>query len=96
MTIDAIAAQGVMRARQFERVVHDRGPWSVHVGGTSFPARKVVGDDHVTFFCLLRVPARGLVELHCGDDAVAIRLIDEPCGDAQIAWEFAVPSVPVA
>lgn len=88
MSLDQIAAQAVMRARQIERAVHDRGPWSVRVGHASYPARRVVGPDHVTFYAIVRADRPELMELCCGDDVVAVREVD-PVGRAQIAWEFA-------
>lgn len=88
MSLDQIAAQAVMRARQIERAVHDRGPWSVRVGRASYPARRVAGPDHVTFYAIVRADRRELMELCCGSDVVAVREV-EPVGHAQVAWEFA-------
>lgn len=88
MSLDQIAAQAVMRARQIERAVHDRGPWSVRVGRASYTARRVVGPDHVTFYAIVQADQRELMELCCGDDVVAVREV-EPVGQAQVAWEFA-------
>lgn len=89
MELDQIAAQLVMRAHQIERVVNDQGPWSVYVCGQGyFPARKVVGPDHVTFYALVNIEHPGMVELHCWSDTIAVRLFDQPPGEAQIVWEF--------
>jgi hypothetical protein len=89
MTLDQMAAQMVMRARQIERVVHDHGPWSVYVCGQGyFSARKVVGEDHVSFYALVRIDRPGMIELHCKGETVAVRLIDEPPGEIQLIWEF--------
>lgn len=102
MSLDASVAQIVMRARQIERAVHDPGPWSVTVGGRlgehHLPLRKVVGEDHVTFYGLVPLweeqvaSSTGfiLAELRCGDDLVALRPL-EPINDyAEIAWQFLV------
>lgn len=90
MSLDQMAAQIVMRARQIERAVHDPGPWAVVAGDRAFPARKVVGEDHVTFYAMVDVAHGGTMELHCGGDPVAIRLFDEPAGEFQVIWEFDV------
>jgi hypothetical protein len=88
MTLDQMAAQLVMRARQIERVVHDHGPWSVCVDNNDFPARKVVGADHVSFYSMPVINRPGVVELRCKGRTVAVRLIDEPPGETQLIWEF--------
>lgn len=88
MSLDQTAAQMVMRARQIERAVHDPGPWAVHVCGREFPARRVVGPDHVTFFALVRMEDPGVAELRCREDVVAVRELE--AGHFQVAWEFAV------
>jgi hypothetical protein len=91
MTLDQMAAQAVMRAHQIERAVHDPGPWSVRVNEwDEFAARRVLGEDHVTFYALARIERPGTIELYCGDTPVALRLIEESVGETQIVWEFAL------
>lgn len=87
--LDNAVSRQVMRARQIERAVHDPGPWSVRVGNTSCPARRVKGPDHVTFFAIVRIDAPVTAELRCGEDIVAVRELDA-VGHAEIAWEFSI------
>ncbi len=90
-----MAAQIVMRARQIERAVHDPGPWTVKNHGHAYPARKVVGDDHVTFYSVVDVH-HPVLELYAGGTSVqeghlvAYRLMEDTEGLAQVAWEFLV------
>jgi hypothetical protein len=93
--VDVLAAQMVMRARQFERALHDPGPWKVRVAGQTYSARKVVGEDHVTFFALALMEEPRLAELLCDGDTVSVRQLDNDLGWAHIAWEFVVEE-PVA
>ncbi len=96
MSLDHVAARMVMRARQLERALHDPGPWSISVGPHSdewmIPARKVVGEDHVTFIAI--VPLTGsspvMAELNCGDEIIAVKLLDPVGGLAQVSWTFEV------
>lgn len=96
MSIDNVVSRMVMRARQFERAVHDPGPWTVSVDGVSSPARKVTGDDHVTFFSIVRTDnATAVAELRCQGDIVAVKQLG-PVGHAQIAWGFEIDEAMVA
>lgn len=108
MSLDQKAAQIVLRARQIERAVHDPGPWSISVGWAlgehDIPARRVVGEDHVTFYSVIPLYEQQnldglgyvLAELYCGSDLVALKPL-EPIDDfAEIAWEFLVIDESVA
>lgn len=103
MSLDSVAARMVMRARQLERALHDPGPWSVTVGPHpeqwKIPARKVVGEDHVTFYAV--VPLDGeesavMAELMSGDDIVAVKLLEPVGGLAQVEWTFEIAQATVA
>lgn len=102
MSLDQKAAQMVLRARQIERAVHDPGPWSITVGWDkgemNIPARRVVGEDHVTFYAVVPLFEQQnlsgldyiLAELSCGSELVAMKPL-EPVNDfAEISWEFLV------
>lgn len=89
-SLDTLVAQMVMRARQVERALHDPGPWKVRIGDVDFPARKVVGPDHITFFSLVGMNGPATAELVCGNDVVAVRPTIDFCGVAQVSWEFAI------
>jgi len=94
-----MTAQIVMRARQIERALHDPGPWTIRVGDVDHPARKVVGDDHVTFYSVLEIPRMVPSYLRCADiqeielcsggETVAVKLM-EPLPLSQLSWEFLV------
>jgi hypothetical protein len=96
MSLDHVAARMVMRARQLERALHDPGPWSITVGPDNdqweIPARKVVGEDHVTFIAV--VPLEGerpvFAELLSGDEIVAVKILEPVGGYAQVSWSFVV------
>lgn len=99
--LDALAAQLVLRARQVERALHDPGPWYMCSGigpGYKVPARKVIGDDHITFYAVLpldenqAIPPTSLIDLDlmCGDDLVAVKFVEAANGPAEVAWEFLV------
>jgi hypothetical protein len=83
-----MTAQIVMRARQIERALHDSGPWTIKCGGREAPARRVIGEDHVTFYGVVDV-AHPALELYSGNELVAFKLM-EPSGLAQVSWEFLV------
>lgn len=89
-SVDTLVAQMVMRARQVERALHDPGPWKVRIGEVDFPARKVVGEDHITFFALVGLCGSSALELVCGDDVVSVRMSRDDHGVAQVSWEFAI------
>lgn len=100
-TLDEKAAHIVMRARQIERALHDPGPWFMCSGigpGYKVPARKVIGEDHVTFYAVLplnstqTISPTSLIDLDliCGDDLVAVKFVEALDGPAEIAWEFLV------
>jgi hypothetical protein len=95
VTLDAMAAQIVMRARQIERAVHDPGPWTISSKGQHFPARKVIGEDHVTFYAVVDVQ-HPVLELWAGGrsmmdgNLVAYKLVEGAEGLQQISWEFLV------
>lgn len=95
MSLDDAVARIVMRARQFERALHDPGPWTVHVDGIDFKARKVVGDNHVSFYSVVRCSKEiVMAELRCDGAVVAVKLLED-VGHAQIAWTFEVADAQV-
>jgi hypothetical protein len=96
MSLDDVVSRMVMRARQFERAVHDPGPWTVFVDGVESSARKVIGDNHVTFYAIVRCDKEAPVaELRCKGDVVAVKQLG-PVGHAQIAWGFEIDEAMVA
>lgn len=96
MSLDDVVARMVMRARQFERALHDPGPWSIHVDGVDSKARKVVGDHHVTFYAVVRADAdTATAELRCAGEVVAVKVLRK-VGHAQIAWGFEITDAMVA
>jgi hypothetical protein len=96
MSLDSVVARMVMRARLFERALHDPGPWTVHVDGVESRARKVVGDNHVTFFAIVRTDdASAVAELRCKEQTMAVKQLG-PVGHAQIAWSFEIEEAVVA
>jgi hypothetical protein len=92
-----MTAQIVMRARQIERALHDPGPWTISNKGQHYPARKVIGDDHVTFYAVVDV-RHPVLELWAGGrsmldgNLVAYKIVDGISGLQQISWEFLVSS----
>lgn len=100
MSLDSVVARMVMRAKQIERALHDPGPWTVtvgpHAGQFERPARRVVGEDHVTFYAIAdmggSMTGTDLVaaELNCGGDIVACKLLPSLGGLAEIAWTFEI------
>lgn len=95
MGLDDVVARMVMRARQFERALHDAGPWTIRVDGVDSPARKVVGDRHVAFYAIVKSDQDQIVELRCGGEVVAVKLLG-PVGHAQISWGFEISDALVA
>lgn len=95
MSLDDVVARMVMRARQFERALHDPGPWSISVAGVDNQARKVVGDHHVTFYAIVRCDTDTTAELRCAGEVVAVKVLG-PVGHAQISWGFEIVDLVVA
>jgi len=106
MSLDSVVARMVMRAKQIERALHDPGPWTVTVGPHpdqfERPARRVVGDDHVTFYAIADLSGAMTgtdvvaAELSCGEDIVACKLLPAQEGLAEIAWTFEIADSVVA
>lgn len=93
--LDFLAARMMTRARQVERALHDPGPWKVRADGTDYPARRVLGEDHITFYALIPSLVADVIELVCGEDTLAVNDA-EPTSDAfEIMWQFHVEE-PVA
>lgn len=96
MSLDSVAARMVMRARQIERALHDPGPWSISVGSHrhqwKIPARKVVGDTHVSFIAVVPLDEGDVVfaELMSGDDIVAVKALSGTGRYAEVTWTFEV------
>lgn len=95
MTLDMMTAQIVMRARQIERALHDPGPWTISNYGRHYPARKVVGEDHVTFYAVVDMRHPALELWASGQsmpdgDLVAFRVMEGSEGIQQVSWEFLV------
>jgi hypothetical protein len=68
----------------------------VRADETEYPARRVLGDDHITFFALIPATRSGVVELTCAGDSIAINTMGPfEEGDFQIEWSFLVED-PVA
>jgi hypothetical protein len=90
-----MAAQIVMRARQIERALHDPGPWTIRNHGHTYPARKVIGDDHVTFYAVVDIH-HPVLELCAGERSiqngglVAFKTVENVEGPTQVSWEFLV------
>lgn len=95
-SVDVLAAQMVMRARQVERALHDPGPWKVRVAEQTYSARKVVGENHVTFFALALVEGSRVAELLCDGDVVSARQLSNEPGWSHVAWEFVVEEPVIA
>jgi hypothetical protein len=90
MNLENAVSRMVMRARQFERAVHDPGPWTIVVDGVESPARKVLGADHATFYAIVRCDKEAPVaELRCNGEIVAVKQLG-PVGHAQISWGFEI------
>lgn len=106
MSLDSVVARMVMRAKQIERALHDPGPWTVTVGphADQFErhARRVVGEDHVTFYAIADLSSAMTgtdvvaAELNCGGDTVACKLLPAQDGLVQIAWTFEIADSVVA
>lgn len=94
-SLDILASRMLMRARQVERALHDPGPWTVRVDETEYPARRVLGEDHITFYALIPNSRSGIAELTCAGDAVAVSSMGPFDEDFQIEWSFLVED-PVA
>lgn len=100
MALDMAVARAVMAARQIERAVHDPGPWSINLGGISYPAVRWVGEDRVIFrahvpdTCWL-VDEPIAIDLVCwtaeGSDVVGSRMVEMTDGASSIEWVFALP-----
>lgn len=97
MTLDMMTAQIVMRARQIERALHDPGPWMIRNYGHYYPARKVIGEDHVTFYAVvdMRHPVLELWTWSGGysikdGSCVAFKILEGQDGLQQVSWEFLV------
>lgn len=94
-SLETLAAQMVMRAHQVERALHDPGPWKVRVDGVGHPARRVIGEDHITFFVFVPSAQSDTIELTCRGDIVAVAEVPSSREGFQISWEFHVDD-PVA
>lgn len=93
--LDFLAARMLMRARQVERALHDPGPWKVRADGTDYPARRVLGEDHITFYALIPSVRSAMIELVCGDDVVAVNETEPMDETFEVMWQFHVEE-PVA
>lgn len=93
--LDFLAARMMTRARQVERALHDPGPWKVRADGLEHPARRVLGEDHITFYALIPALRSSMIELVSGDETVAVNET-EPMGETfEVMWQFHVEE-PVA
>lgn len=95
-SLDTLASRMVMRARQVERALHDPGPWKVRTDNSEYTARKVIGDDHVTFFALIAASRTGVAELTCAGDVIATNVMDPMDEVFQVEWCFAVEDPVIA
>ena len=98
--LDLMIAQAIFRARQIERAVHDRGPWTVSYGNQVAPAVRWVGSDRVIFrahfpdACWLP-DTDSCLTLLCRDEMVGTKSIVTPAdGEFTVEWTFTLP-VPV-
>jgi hypothetical protein len=99
MTLDIMVASAMVRARQLERAVHDRGPWTIRRGSESFPASRLVHARGVTF--IARTPdlcwlSQEPLDLYCGQDLVSSRPCEDLDGEQRIEWTLTLSSLAVA
>jgi hypothetical protein len=93
--LDFLASRMLMRARQVERALHDPGPWKVRADGIDYPARRVLGEDHITFYALIPSVRSAMIELVSGDDVVAVTDAEPMDETFEVMWQFHVEE-PVA
>jgi hypothetical protein len=73
----------IMRARFYERIAHDAGPWLAVLYGPAFtrvPLERYVRPDRVVLIGYLREPGIRAVaiEIWCGDDMMISSPLDPP------------------
>lgn len=90
--LDFAVAQAAFQARQMERALHDRGPWSISWGPFEVPACRLIGDTQIKFLahfpehCYLAIPAEPAV-LKCRGEIVGTQEIEFP-GDGAFEMEW--------
>ena len=96
MTLDFAVAQAAFRARQVERALHDKGPWTISWGPFEVPACRLIGESEIRFLahfpphCFLAEP-EDVATLKCRGEVVNTRSIKFP-GDQgfEIEWVLSV------
>lgn len=96
MTLDFAVAQATFRARQMEKALHDRGPWTISWGPFEMPACRLIGEREIRF--LAHFPAHCYLEpvsepavLKCRGEIVGTKAIEHPGdGEFELAWSLAI------
>lgn len=96
VTLEFAVAQAAFRARQMERALHDRGPWTIQWGAFTVPACRLIGEREIRFLahfpahCYL-APVDGPALLLCRGEVVGTKHIEHP-GDAEfeLEWSLAI------
>lgn len=96
--LEFAVAQTAFRARQIERALHDRGPWTISWGPFEVPACRLIGEREIRFLahfpahCYL-VPPDGPALLKCRGEVVGQKAIEHPGdGEWECQWVLAVES----
>lgn len=102
MDLEYRVARMVHRAHTAERVLHDKGPWSVEWRDMTVPATREIRQGAVAFsfslpeVCYLTDP-EGMIFLRSGEEIVTSRPLALPGdGGHEITWEFSLTPVRAA
>jgi hypothetical protein len=92
----------IMRARLYERIVHDPGPWLAVLYGPAFirvPLERYLRPDRVVLIGYLREPGARIIaaEIWCGDDMMASWPVDPPADTpVRVSLMFGIEDAEVA
>lgn len=96
MSMDLAVGQALFRARQVERALHDRGPWTIAWGPFEVPACRLIGESEIKFLahfpaqCYL-APVTEPARLLCRGEVVGTRLVEHPGdGEFEMDWTLTV------
>jgi hypothetical protein len=92
----------VMRAKLYERIAHDPGPWMAVLYGPAFlrvPLERYLRPDRIVLIGYLREPGARVTaaEIWCGDDMLVSWPVDPPAeAPARVSLTFGIEDAELA
>jgi hypothetical protein len=92
----------ILRARLYERIAHDPGPWLAVLHGPAairVPLERYIRPERVVLVGYLREPGARITaaEIWCGDDMLASWPVDPPaCAPVRVSLMFGIEDAEIA